>query len=119
MRAGIAVVPLALLFAPTVSAPSILIDVPDRIDHFYDPTRNILYISTLHGQLQRYDLGRRRLLAPFRVGLDLNEMDMTPDATWIYVTEYSFGENACLLHKVNVDTGAVSNILFDRWYSEA
>src|SRR5258708_25331340 len=58
--------------------PSVLIPVSDRHDFVYDSSRNLLYITTASGQVQRYDVANQTLLTPWIVGSSLNGADITP-----------------------------------------
>ncbi len=94
--------------------PSLLIPVPNRRDHVYDATRQILYIGTGAGTLQRYDVAGQQLLTPFTVGGPLNGLDLTQDARFAYVADTQCVGNECFIRKVNLDTGAVTSLAYTR-----
>jgi hypothetical protein len=110
-----ALLALGVLVSARLAGASELIAVPDRVDHVFDPTRGILYISTSSGRIQRYHVPTQLLLRPFRVGADLRGLDITPDGEWIYATEYAHGPDRGVLHKVSAANGTVSNIPFPRY----
>ena len=106
------VLALWVLLGSEVAGASELIVVPDRSDHVFDATRNVLYISTSSGRIQRYSVRGRRLLHPYKVGRNLRGMDISPDGAWIYATENVHGAARGVLHKVSADTGAVTHIRY-------
>jgi hypothetical protein len=67
--------------------PSTLIPVPNHRDLVFDPARDLLYITTNAGTVQRYDVGGQQLLSPLNVGTALNGADITPDGSALYVTD--------------------------------
>src|SRR6516162_7513723 len=67
--------------------PSVLIPVANRRDLVFDPTRNMLDITTSSGQVQRYDVANQTLLSPLSVGTSLNGADITLDGSALYVAE--------------------------------
>lgn len=79
-------------------------------DMVFDTQREILYISTSDGNIERYDLKSKMILSPFNVGTYLRGMDITPDFNTIYVTESQTNGGQGFLHKVDPDTGATTDI---------
>src|SRR5262249_15122330 len=70
--------------------PSTLIYAnPDRRDLVYDTVRNLLYITTSAGAVQRYDPVSGGLLAPLTVpgSASLNGADITPDGSVLLATD--------------------------------
>src|SRR3954447_16517396 len=83
---------LGTIVAPHVSmAASILIPVANRVDHVYDPTRNLLYITASDGTLQRWSIASQSLLAPYTGGVNLSGVDITPDGASAYAGEATAG----------------------------
>ncbi len=89
---------------------STLIPVTDHRDLIFDPQRDYLYITTAVGLVQRYDVQHQTLLAPFSVGTSLAGGDITPDGNWLYVADTSGSNSQAIIHKVNLNTGAVTNL---------
>jgi sugar lactone lactonase YvrE len=89
------------------------IPVADHRDLVYDPTRNVLYITTISGLVQRYDVATQTLLTPFQVGGILNGADITPDGSALYVADNMRGITQDWFHRVNLDTGAVTNLPYN------
>lgn len=84
------------------------------VDHVFDPTRGLHYISTNDGQILRLDVRTKTFLAPFDVGNQLGGIDVTPDGSAIYVAEQTPGTTQSIIRKVDPDSGAVTNLTFDR-----
>jgi sugar lactone lactonase YvrE len=87
-----------------------LIPVTNRRGTVYDASRDILYISTSGGTVERYQVGSQTLLEPFYVGVSLNGLDISPDDNTLYVTEGQPGATQTLLRQVDLTTGEVSNL---------
>jgi hypothetical protein len=113
-----ALLALVVLVSARLAGASELIAVPDRVDHVFDPTRGILYISTSSGRIQRFDTDLHRLLRPLRVGTSLRGLDITADGLWIYATEAAVAPGRGVLHKVSTSTGAITNIRYLRYSHE-
>lgn len=90
-----------------------LIPLPGRRDHVYDPGRGLLYITTGDGNLYRYDAANQTLLAPWKVGSSLRGADISPDGSFLYVTEGLRGATQAFLRKVNLTDGTVTNLTYD------
>lgn len=105
---------LFLLVPVGAYAQSILIPVPDRRDHVYDPSRQLLYITTTDGNVERYDVIAQSLLSPYAVGTSLTGVDITPDNAFLYVGEDEVSETQGFIRKVDLTNGAVSTIPYDR-----
>src|SRR2546423_551200 len=90
--------------------PSTFIPVSNRRDLVFDQGRNLLYITTSSGTVQRWDVTTQQLLPAWNVGTALEGADITPDGNWLYVTEaVASPGNLGVLHRVNLNTGGVSN----------
>src|SRR5207302_1625083 len=92
-------------------APAILIPVPTHRDIVFDSSRQLLYVTTSKGTIERYDVAHQTLLTPWSVGTSLNGADITPDASALYVGENSLTVGA-VLHKVNLADGTVKNLSY-------
>src|SRR5205807_3834069 len=77
----------------------------------FDSVRQLLYITTSKGTIERYDVAHQTLLTPWTVGTSLNGADITPDGSALYVGENSLATGA-VLHKVNLADGTVKNITY-------
>jgi DNA-binding beta-propeller fold protein YncE len=99
--------------------PSVLIPVANGRDRVFDPTRNLLYITTSTGTVQRYDIATQTLLAPLAVGTSLNGADITPDGSALYVAEDRASGTQGLIRKVNLASGTVTNIPYTLAFGEA
>ncbi len=97
---------------------SVLIPIKDRRDLVFDPTRNLLYITTSDGDLERYNVATQTLLTPYDVGNSLNGGDITPDGSALYVAEGQRGATQGFIRKVNLSTGSVTNITYNLDFGE-
>ena len=102
---------------PTIVTPQA--DLQTTVDHVFDPTRGLHYISTNDGKILRLDVRTREFLAPFDVGIQLGGIDITPDGSAIYVAEQEPGTTQSIIRKVDPESGAVTNLTFDRVGLEA
>mgnify|MGYP002623110063 FL=1 len=107
------------LFPATRGSDNVLIPVTDRVGHVYDPVRQIQYITTRSGQVQRFDLKTRTLLPPLDVGVELTDVDITPDGRHLYVGEDTNGSTQSMIRKVDLKTGEVTHLSFDHRQLEA
>jgi sugar lactone lactonase YvrE len=100
-------------FQVTVHAgPLTLLPVADQRSMVFDPGRGLLYLATAHGTVERYDVARQALLAPLRVGASLNGADLSPDGQSLYVTDRATGLTRGVVHQVNLNTGAVTDLTY-------
>ncbi len=99
--------------AVPIDGLSTLIPVTTRREVIFDGKRNQLLITTTDGDLYRYDLATRTLLAPIDVGLYLGGGDITEDGKYLYVTESLRGLGQGVVHKVDLDTGAVTDLHYE------
>ena len=110
---------LALELLEERLALSTLIPIPARRDHVFDPARNLLYITTSVGVVERFDVATQTLLAPWTVGTSLLGADITPDGSALYVAESQVASAQGFVRKVDLATGNVSNLAYDLAFSEA
>jgi len=70
-----------------VGAQGVFIDSPDRRDHVYDSTRDILYIATTNRDVERYDVNSGTFLSRFTSPgtRSYNGITISPDDSSIYV----------------------------------
>ncbi len=121
-KSAIFVLAVVLIISSAVPAfsASVLISVPDRSSHVFDVERQLLYISTSDGDVERYNVATQTLLTPFSsVGNILKGSDITPDNQYLYAADFQVGASQGFIRKVDLDTGAVSNIAYDRSGGEA
>ncbi|MFN0018150.1 MAG: Ig-like domain-containing protein [Pirellulaceae bacterium] len=97
---------------PTITTPAA--DIQSVVDHVFDQTRGIEYVSTNDGQILRLDLRSMTFLTPLKVGIQLGGIDVTPDGSAIYVAEQQPGTTQSVIRKVDPDSGEVTNLTFDR-----
>lgn len=103
---------------PNPGMQSVLIPVTDRRDLIFDPQRDLLYITTSDGDLQRYDIDTQTLLNPFNVGNSLNGGDITPDGNALYIAEDQRGATQGFVRKVSLSDGTVTNLTYDLDFGE-
>ena len=99
--------------------PSTLISVTTHRDLVFDAAANLLYISTTAGRIERYDAAAQSLLSPLTVGTSLNGADITPDGNYLYVAENATNATQGFVHKVNLTTGAVTDLAYTRASGES
>src|SRR5262245_33466345 len=107
-RSRLTLEPLEDRVVPT----SVFIPVQNHRDLIYDAARNMLDITTSYGRVERYSVPAQSLLNPFPVGTVLNGADITMDGNYLYVTEQQTSGSRGIVHKVDLNTGAVTNLLY-------
>jgi hypothetical protein len=100
-------------------AQSVLIPLTTRRDMVFDHTGNYLYISTADGFVQRYNISSSQLETPYNLGGSLNGIDIATDDLSLLVAQNNVSGSQGVLHKLNLITGAVTNITFSRASYEA
>src|SRR5437879_1271827 len=100
--------------------PSTLIPVTNHRDLVFDPTRNVLDITTSAGTVQRYDVANQALLSPLTVGTSLNGADITPDGSTLFVTEGQTASSGTqgVLHKVDLASGTITDLTYNLGFYE-
>ncbi|MFN0018151.1 MAG: Ig-like domain-containing protein [Pirellulaceae bacterium] len=105
---------------PTVnSGPNRFASLPNIVDHVFDATTGIDYASTSAGNIERFDSRTGLLLTPFKVGVSLGGLDVTPDGRYLYVAEQQPGTTQSFVRKVDTQTGLVINLGFNRIGNES
>jgi WD40 repeat protein len=86
----------------------------DRRDLVFDPTRNLLYVTTSSGTVQRYNPTNGTLLSPLTLpgSASLNGADITPDGTTLIVTDSVTGGASGDVRRINLVTGAVTTVSY-------
>ena len=93
----------------------VFIDEVDRRDHVYDSTRDILYISTSRGTIERYDVGSDSFLSAFSVsGTSFSGIDIARDDSFVYVADASQGGTQGVFRKFDTATGARTNLFYNQ-----
>jgi hypothetical protein len=88
------------------------IDVNHPRDIVFDDLRNLLYISTEEGKVERFDLSTNQFLSPVTVGGSPHAMDITTDYGALYVTDTQLSSGDGVVHKVNPETLSVTNLTY-------
>ena len=101
---------------PQINAVSAIdfIPVADRRDLVFDPTRDLLYITTSAGNIERYNVTTNTLLSAWNVGTELNGADITPDGTSLYVAEGQTVGSEGFLLEVDLGSGSATSIPYTR-----
>jgi len=89
-----------------------LLDVNQPRDIVFDDLRNLLYVSTEAGKIERYDLSTNQFLSPVTVGGSPHGMDITADYSSLYVADTQLSSGDGVVHKVNLDTLSVTNLTY-------
>ena len=95
-----------------------LIPVTNHQDMVFEPTRELLYITTDDGELERFDLNTQSLLSPISVGNVLNGADITPDGTQLVVAEDVSGQDQGFVHLVDLTDNTVSTVAYTLDFGE-
>jgi DNA-binding beta-propeller fold protein YncE len=114
-NASLIVIAGLVVYATCAGAASAqLLPWVDRRDHVFDPNTRILYITTGGGAVQRYDTVANVYLAPWTIGGDLGGLDVTPDGNTLLVCDRTYNTTTDLgqIHRVNVNTGAVTTLQY-------
>jgi len=111
VRGLLCLIAIPMLTLPAAAA-SILI--PFSADNFaYDNTNEMLYmIRRDHGSIGRYDASADALLPSYNVGANLRGIDIGLNDQYIYVGEGNAGVTQGFVRKVDVATGAKTNIAY-------
>ena len=88
------------------------IDVNRPRDIVFDDLRNLLYISTESGTIERFDLAANRFLTPVTVGGSPCGMDITADYGALYVADIQLSDGNGVVHKINLKTLNVTNLTY-------
>jgi sugar lactone lactonase YvrE len=103
--------------AMQVHAPGLtsVLPITDARDLIFDATRNWLYATTNRGMIERYDITSESLLAPLPVAFTpLLGGDISPDGRYLYVAESERNAVEAVIRKVDLLTGAVTLLSYDR-----
>jgi len=88
------------------------IDVNRPRDIVFDDLRNLLYIGTESGTIERFDLGTNQFLLPVVVGGSPHGMDITADYSALYVADTQLSDGNGVVHKVNLNTLNVTDLTY-------
>jgi len=89
-----------------------LIDVNRPRDIVFDDMRNLLYVSTEAGIIERFDLSANQFLSPVTIGGSPHGMDITADYSSLYVADIQLSDGNGVVHKINTDTLDVTNLTY-------
>ncbi|MHC4754945.1 MAG: YncE family protein, partial [Planctomycetota bacterium] len=89
-----------------------IIDINSPRDIVFDDLRNLLYVSTEAGEIERFDLSTNQFLSPVSVGGSPHGMDITADHNALYVADIQLSDGNGVVHKVNLDTLSVTNLTY-------
>lgn len=95
-----------------------LIPVTNHQDLVFDPTRDMLYITTDDGKLERFDLNTQSLLSRIHIGDVLNGADITPDGNQLVIAEDVISEEQGFVHLVNLNDNSVSTVAYSLDFGE-
>ncbi len=92
--------------------PPAYLRIDDMNDMVFDAARNVLYITTDSGLLQRYDVATDSMLRPWQVGTSLQGADLSVDGGALFVTDVSTIPRTGVLHKVDLNNGHVTDLFY-------
>jgi hypothetical protein len=89
-------------------------DTNDEQDIVYDAARSRVYVTSVNGQIGRFDLTSNEALGYWTVGQKLNgSADITPDGTYLLVGETDPVAKRGIVHRVDLRDGSVSDFAYD------
>ena len=110
---------LISFFVSEVVAQGVLIGLPNRRDHVYDSLRDILYISTSDGAVERYDVSTGTFFSSFTTpGTSYNGIAISRDFSSIYVADANQGAGQGVFRKYDTATGTRTNLFYDQAFGE-
>lgn len=89
-----------------------VIDINRPRDIVFDDLRNLLYVSTEAGKIERFDLSANLFLSPVTVGGSPHGMDITDDYSSLYVADTQLSDGNGVVHKINLNTLNVTNLSY-------
>jgi hypothetical protein len=102
---------------PTPGAP-ILIPSTTRRDVVFDFAGQNIYISNSTGIIQTFNLSTLAFGTSYDAGGSLNGLDIARDNSFLVVAQNTFGASQGACQKVDLATGAVTNINYARTFGE-
>jgi len=89
-----------------------LVEVDGPRDIVFDDLRNLLYVSTEAGEIERFDLSTNQFLSPVTIGGSPHGMDITADYSALYVADTQLSGGNGVVHKINTDTLNVTDLTY-------
>lgn len=86
--------------------------IENRVNHVYDSSRDLIYISTQTGDVLRFHVNSQSFLEPLRIGQFASGLDITADGKFLYVGEGHASETEGKLYKVDLETQDVTEITY-------
>jgi hypothetical protein len=91
--------------------PSVIIPVTSHRDLVYDDTRDLLYVTTSEGRLERWDPNTQQLLTSYAFGTLQNGADITKNGQFLYVSEVQSPFNGYgVVHKLDLGRVEVTEL---------
>jgi hypothetical protein len=85
----------------------------------FDRGGKYLYITTSDGWVRPYNLSTGQLETGYNLGGSLNGVDIAPDDSFLLVAQDVVSGSQGIFHKLDLGTGSVTNITYNRSGSEA
>ena len=85
----------------------------NRQDLVFDNTRNLLYITTTAGTVERYDVAASKMLTAISIpgSPSLNGADITPDGSVLVVTDNNPGPTQGFVHRLDMPSGTNTTLM--------
>src|SRR5437762_7528279 len=109
---------LAVVAAGELRAQGFLIPDTTRRDVVFDFAGQNLYISTSAGLIKTFDLSTRSFVRTYDLGGSLWGIDIARDNSYILAAQDSVGISQGTFQRVNLATGAITNINYTREFGE-
>jgi hypothetical protein len=89
-----------------------IIDVNGPRDIVFDNLRNLLYVSTEAGKIERFDLSANQFLSSVTVGGSPHGMDITVDYSALYVADTELSGGNGVVHKIDMSSLNVTDLTY-------
>ncbi len=99
-----------ILSASTTAFATNIVPVSNWTSQVYDNQRNLLYMSTSNGLVDRYNPATNSFLSAIDVGTDLSDIDITPDGQYLLAADTATNNGMGMIERVNLATNAVTQM---------
>ena len=101
---------LLVLSASSIAFATNIVPVSNWSSQVYDNQRNLLYMSTSKGVVERYNPVTNQFLSSIDVGTDLSDIDITPNGQYLLAADTATSNGMGMIERVNLSTDAVTDM---------
>ena len=83
-------------------------------DVVFDDGRQLLYVTTSRGTVERLDIEALAMLEPWSVGQNLQGVDITEDGNFIYVCDRVDLGDQSVIHKIDLQSGKLEELFYQQ-----